>query len=60
MDKAIYHCQSHSSFKGLSPEETHTLTGVLQAGTAEAGAGAVGGLLAYKVLTSPNLSYIQV
>lgn len=30
------------------------LTGFLEADTAEAGAGAVGGLLAYKVLTSPG------
>ena len=54
MDKAIHHCQSQDSLKAPSPKEIPVLTGVLEAGTAEAGTGAVGGLLAYKVLTSPG------
>lgn len=54
MDKAIHHCQKHDSLKGPSPKEISVLTGFLEAGTAEVGTGAVGGLLAYKVLTSPG------
>lgn len=54
MDKAIHHCQSHDSLKAPSPKEILVLTGVLQADTVEAGTGAVGGLLAYKILTSPG------
>lgn len=54
MDKAIYHCQSHVSLKAPSPKEILVLTGVQEAGTAEAGTVTVGGLLAYKALTSPG------
>lgn len=54
VEKAIYHCQSHGSLKAPSPKEILVLTGVQEAGTAEAGTGTVGGLLAYKALTSPG------
>lgn len=54
MDKAINHCQKHSSLKTPSPVEIPVLTGNLEAATAEAGTGAVGGLLAYKALMAPG------
>lgn len=40
--------------KPLHQKEIPVLTGVHEAGTAEAGTGSVGGLLAYKALTSPG------
>lgn len=54
MDKAIYHCQSQDSLKAPSPKDISVLTGILEADTAEVGTGAVGGLLAYKLSTSPG------
>lgn len=54
MDKAIYHCQSLDSLKAPPSLKRNPCFDRLArgTGTAEAGAGAVGGLQAYKILTS--------